>query len=198
MEEGQIIREVLNGDTQAYAVLVHRYERPIYNLMLRMTANREQAADLAQDTFLKAYEKLPTFNVRRGFFPWVYTIGINLARDWLRREKMAGACLEQLAEAAGRPAGTAEGSEQTLADQIDGHRLRACMMQLPEAYREALILRYHEGLPVQEVGQALGISVSGAKMRVARGMEKLRGLFEQPRKSANPVDAPVAKESTDP
>ena len=88
-EEHQLINEILNGDTEAFAVLVNRYKRPIFNLMLRMTRSREDANDLTQDAFLKAYEQLERFKPSRNFFPWLYTIGLNLARDHLRRQQSA-------------------------------------------------------------------------------------------------------------
>lgn len=192
MEENQLIRTILNGDAQAYAVLVRRYQGPIYNLLLRMTGNRDHAADLAQETFVKAYERLAQFRVTHAFFPWLYTIGANLARDWLRKQKHAQAYQALESEESWHPLENPQALEQTIAEKIDLEHVRLCLMQLPEEYREALILRFHEELPMHEVGKALGITTSGAKMRITRGLEKLRGYFFSPRSSRQKDDVSIA------
>ncbi|WP_319542068.1 sigma-70 family RNA polymerase sigma factor [uncultured Pseudodesulfovibrio sp.] len=85
IREAEIVREVLLGDTQAFGLLVRKYQGPVYNLMLRMSGDADMAADLAQEAFTRAYEKLETFNLRKRFFPWLYSVSLNLARDWLRK-----------------------------------------------------------------------------------------------------------------
>jgi RNA polymerase sigma-70 factor (ECF subfamily) len=178
-EENQLISSILEGDTQAYAILVNRYQRPIYNSMLRMTGCRETAADLAQDAFLKAYEHLERFKLSEKFFPWLYAIALNLARDHWRRQKIAAENLEQIRQTGGHLTGDPLFSQNRLAEQLDARRLRNYLTQMSEEYREALILRFHEGLGMKDIGKALGISTSGAKMRVKRGIEKLRSIFQR-------------------
>ena len=176
-EENSLICDILNGDTELFAVLVNRYQRPIFNLLLRMTGNREDAADLTQETFLKAYEKLERFRLSKRFFPWLYTIGMNLARDHMRKQKSA-------AKAASMnlpfKSSAVDGFEEnrSLVQRLDASRLMVLLAQLPEDYREAVILRYHEGLTMKEIGEALKISTSGAKMRVKRALERLRVLLK--------------------
>jgi RNA polymerase sigma-70 factor (ECF subfamily) len=176
-EENRLISDILNGNAEAYAVLVNRYQRPIFNLLLRMTGCREEATDLAQDTFLRAYENLEKFRPSRRFFPWLYTIGMNLARDHARKKKSAAkaAELEYQSHHVHIPA-TSE--QQDMAHRLDAARLPELLATLPEDYREAVILRYHEGLAMKEIGQALGISTSGAKMRVKRALARLRDMLQ--------------------
>jgi RNA polymerase sigma-70 factor (ECF subfamily) len=174
-EENRLINDILNGDVQAFAVLVNRYQRPIYNLMLRMTDNREDATDLTQEVFLKVYANLEHFRPSGRFFPWAYTIGINLARDFLRKRNTAlkGAhCFQEDWVEDGHA-----NNPVCLMTQVDACRLPGLMAKLPDDYREALILRFHEGLTMKDVGTALSISTSGAKMRVKRGLQKLRDLL---------------------
>jgi RNA polymerase sigma-70 factor (ECF subfamily) len=85
--EETLVYEILSGDVDSYALLVKRYQKPIYNLMLRMTGSEQDALDLSQETFVRAYEKLEKFDPSASFFPWLYTMGLNLARDFLRRAK---------------------------------------------------------------------------------------------------------------
>jgi RNA polymerase sigma-70 factor (ECF subfamily) len=178
LKEDQLIKRILDGDAQAYAILVNRYQRPIFNLLLRMTGCRDTAADLAQEAFVKAYENLERFKLSEKFFPWLYAIASNLARDHWRRQQHAAGHAEALRRVAMDNPEKVTAEEERLADLLDARRLRVCMERLPEDYREALILRYHEGLSMADIGKALGVSTSGAKMRISRGIEKLRSLFK--------------------
>lgn len=178
MKEDQLIRRVLDGDAQAYAILVNRYQRPIFNLLLRMTGCRDTAADLAQEAFVKAYENLERFKLSEKFFPWLYAIAANLARDHWRRQQHAASHADTFRQALKDNPVIVTAEEERLAGLLDARRVRVCMEHLPQDYREALILRFHEGLSMADIGKALGISTSGAKMRISRGIEKLRHLFK--------------------
>lgn len=178
VEENRLIISILEGDSQAYAILVNRYQHPIYNLLLRMTGSREEAADLSQDAFLKAYKNLEKFKLNKRFFPWLYAIAVNLARDRWRRKKNAAKHSDQLAYVLAEGPTDTDATENRLTEQLDALRIGDCLHRLPHDYREALILRFHEGLSMQEIGEALGVSTSGAKMRIRRGLEKLRHVFQ--------------------
>lgn len=173
----QVVASVLAGDTDAYAVLVKRYQKPIYNLMYRMTGSCEDALDLAQETFIKAYESLHRFRVGGRFFPWLYSIGLNHSRNFLRRNKA-----RQTVDLEDRDPGSGldyPGQEEDrLFARLDSQGLRDALDRLPVDYREAIVLRYHEEFSMEEIAAALRISLSGAKMRVHRGLRKLRELLE--------------------
>lgn len=171
--EANLIYEILAGDAEAYAILVRRYQKPIYNLMLRMTASNEDATDLTQETFVRAYEKLEQFKPSRPFFPWLYTIGLNLARDFQRKEKASRTALEALS---GDP-DPREKAGDNPHESLEAEQVARLLQTLPLDYREALMLRFHEGLSVKELASALGITVSGAKMRIHRGLHRLRELL---------------------
>lgn len=171
--DANLICEILAGDAEAYAILVRRYQKPIFNLMLRMTCCDEDAMDLTQETFIRAYEKLEQFKSASPFFPWLYTIGMNLARDFLRKVKASRSAMEVLS----RDPDPASNPGEVLHDSVDAEHVSHLLQELPHDYREALVLRFHEGLSVSELASALGISVSGAKMRIHRGLLKLRELL---------------------
>jgi RNA polymerase sigma-70 factor (ECF subfamily) len=173
--DANLIYEILAGNAEGYAVLVRRYQTPIFNLMIRMTSSEEDAMDLTQETFVKAYEKLEQFKPSSPFFPWLYTIGLNLARDFLRKMRVKRAAVETLS----RDPDLSSDPGQTLHESLetDADRVVRLLQKLPEDYREALILRFHEELSVSELASALGLSVSGAKMRIHRGLLKLRELL---------------------
>ncbi len=171
-EENRLINAILGGDAESFAVLVHRYQRPIYNMMLRMTGNAEDATDLTQEAFLKVYENLERFRPTGRFFPWLYTIGLNLARDHMRRQKSVVEAVSLTTERCDLE--QAQGGDALSLVHMDAERLPRLLAALPLEYREALVLRFHEGLTMRDVGLALGISTSGAKMRVQRGLQRLR------------------------
>jgi RNA polymerase sigma-70 factor, ECF subfamily len=173
--EETLVMEILSGDVDSYALLVKRYQKPIYNLMLRMTGSEQDALDLTQETFVRAYEKLEKFDPSAPFFPWLYTMGLNLARDFLRRAKRSPIEFNESENSFS----VEIDQDDRLADQIDAQVAQEGLQTLPVDYREALLLRFHEGLSVGEVGCALGLSVSAAKMRIHRGLLKLRQLLEK-------------------
>jgi RNA polymerase sigma-70 factor, ECF subfamily len=176
LNDQQAVSAVLSGDANAFAVLVERYQKPIYNLMIRMTGSQADALDLAQETFLRAYEKLDRFNSGRKFFPWLYAIGLNHARNFLRRARLEPGPMPEDWEELGH--GSHHGEEEDcLCLQLDHQRLQQALLELPVEYREAVLLRYHEELSMEDIAAALQLSVSGAKMRVHRGLDKLRRMF---------------------
>lgn len=178
-DDQSCISAVLAGDVNAYSALVKRYEKPIFNLMYRMTGSQADALDLAQDAFIKAYEQLDRFQTDRKFFPWLYTIAMNVARNLLR-DKKRGAQSSYIDEWEGCSGlDYPQQQEELMCARLDFSVLHEALLQLPEDYREAIILRYREELSMEEVADALEISISGAKMRVHRGLNKLREILKE-------------------
>lgn len=176
-EDQRVISAVLDGETDAYAVLVKRYQKPIYNLMYRMTRSPEDASDLAQETFIKAFEQLHRFKEGSKFLPWLYTIGLNHSRNFLSRRKASKTVpLEECDPGSGLDYPGQQ--EVGMCARLDYHHLRAALTELPTDYREAVVLRYHEECSMEDIASALRISLSGAKMRVHRGLKKLREILE--------------------
>jgi RNA polymerase sigma-70 factor (ECF subfamily) len=176
VDDSLLIATILEGDVNAYSTLVLRYQGAIFNLMSRMTGSYEDAADLAQETFISAYEQLHRFQTGKKFFPWLYTIGLNHARNFLRHNKRKQmVSLEDCEIGSGLDYPGQQ--EDNVCAKIDYGRLHAALNQLPLDYREALILRYHEGLSMEEVAEAMNLRPSATKMRVHRGLAKLREIL---------------------
>ncbi|MBW1847587.1 MAG: sigma-70 family RNA polymerase sigma factor [Deltaproteobacteria bacterium] len=176
-EDDSVIEEVLNGNVNAFGLIVKKYQRPIFNLMLRVVGSEDKAADLAQETFIRAYEKLDLFRPGNKFFSWLYAIGMNLARDSIRKKKIFYVLDED------RDAGLSDRVDEKKVnpyeERIEMVHLHFALKQLPLKEKEAIILRFREGLSMKEISVALEISVSGAKMRVHRGLKKLRDLLSE-------------------
>jgi RNA polymerase sigma-70 factor (ECF subfamily) len=174
-DDRSVVKAVLQGKKEAFAVLVQRYQKPMYNLMFRSTRSAEDAADLAQEAFIRAYQKLDRFDPEKKFFPWLYTIGLNLARDFGRRKRGTGQWLplrdtDQME--ADPPAELEELDRRRMIDQV-----QAALMELSVEDREALMLRYHHERSMTELAEIFSVSLSGAKMRVHRALKRLKDVL---------------------
>ncbi len=177
-DDSQLIADILEGDVNAYSTLVQRYQGAIFNLMFRMTDSYEDASDLAQETFIKAYDQLYRFQRGKKFFPWLYTIGLNHARNFLRhKNRMHWVSLEDCE--IGFELDYPGQQEEKICANLDYGQLHAGLNELPLDYREALMLRYHEGLSMEDVAEAMSLKLSAAKMRVHRGLAKLHSILEK-------------------
>ena len=177
-EDYLIISDVLNGDMDAYAVLVKRYQKQIFGLMKRLTLNEEDALDLTQETFIKAYNKLENFKPSGNFFAWLYTIGINNARDFLRKRKVRQIKSGEIYESNKflMENGIAE---KNAIDIIDAKIVQKAIERLPLDYREALFLRFRDDMSIKEIAECLNLSISATKMRIHRGLTKLREIISK-------------------
>lgn len=174
-EDISIVRRVRAGDREAFSRIVERYGKPIFNLAYRMTGDPHAADDLTQDIFLKAYEKLAYFDEQNRFFTWLFTIGVNHARNYIKRQQVRSPHVVRSSE--DHISGD-DPEEDMLNDENSAFVLQG-LRQLPVDMREAIVLRYLEGLPIEEIAQITGISLSAAKMRIYRGLEHLRKLMEE-------------------
>ncbi|MFH0811042.1 MAG: RNA polymerase sigma factor [Pseudomonadota bacterium] len=180
LSEGALVEDILAGNKEGYRILVDKYKNVVFNLAYRMTGNSEDASDVSQETFIRAYQSLGRFRVGEKFFTWIYTICINVSKNHLRqrarRLRLQGAVFEEIGHD-----NCSAGAEDSLLDREDAQRLHGLLQRVPEHYRAAVLLRYKDGLSYEEISQMLGVTVSGAKMRVKRGLDKLRSLTEEER-----------------
>ena len=184
--EAEIVARVLNGDRQAYALLVEEYKTPIYNLAYRMTRNSQDAEDLAQETFLRSFDQLFRFDAKRSFYSWLYTISLNIIRNHIK--KNSSRRLDNFRQVE-KISGTDDfddkrfaSQESQVRDKLSKEReeeLERCLQKLSPELRELLILRFYQGLSFEVISEITGLSLSAIKMRVYRGLEKLRKYIEE-------------------
>lgn len=164
VSDNEVVVSVLRGDTEAYALLITKYQSKIYSIFVRSIRSQAVAAELAQDVFLKAYENLGQYAHDKKFSTWLNAIAINTLRDYWRREGKKNFFTDEL------------DIEQVFYESsveacVLGRSIMQIVHELPDLYREALLLRYRDDLPVKEVADSLGIGVSAAKMRLKRGIQ---------------------------
>ena len=177
--EAEIITRILNGDRQAYALLVDEYRSPVYNLAYRMTGNFEDANDLAQETFMRAYKNLWRFNPHKFFFTWLYTISLNIIRNHLRKKRKVAAEYVPGNTQSSAQAEDKENPEQLFILNQQATALDACLQKLSVDLREAIVLRFYAELSFEEIATISGASVSAVKMRVYRALERLKQLMSE-------------------
>ncbi|MEN8189518.1 MAG: RNA polymerase sigma factor [Thermodesulfobacteriota bacterium] len=167
----QIVHQVLTGRKSQYELLVIRYQRQIYNLMYRHCQSADDAAELTQELFCKVYEKLDLYDNGRSFFSWLYTISMNHARDWSRKQQRRVFNSDQLEERATPP-------EQQPDSRAEHRQQLDLMVESMEALstenRELLILRYTYSTPLKELAGLFDLSLSGVKMRLQRSLAALQ------------------------
>jgi len=177
-EENQIIERVLKGDREAFAALVDAYKGAIFNLAFRMTDSYQDADDLSQETFTKAYRNLHQFDPQKPFFTWIYTIGLNLIRNHLNKR---GREMSRENAVRSSPEAGIDQDAQTERDMMqaqESRRLETCLQKLPADLREAVVLRFYQDLSFEEISIISDASLSAVKMRVYRGLEQLKQLME--------------------
>lgn len=173
---GTLVRDTLLGQTSRFAELVRGFESPVYNLALRMTGSAADAADLTQETFLRAWLNLDKYNQQHKFFTWLYTLALNLIRNHLKKTSRHGLMLSALAFPDQLPAEEAPAANPAaaLATKQKGRAIQDLLFHLPVEQREALLLRFFQDMSFAELATILGVSQSAAKMRVRRGLAALR------------------------
>ena len=175
----RVIWQVLRGDRNAYADIVERYKSPIYNLAIRLTGNLTDADDLAQDIFIRVYERLDRFDVTKRFFPWMYTVALNVIRNYNRKNKSIFLRFHNN-NSEDKWLKHSETPEKNVAENQEQKKLARCILKLPIIQKEAVVLRYYQGLTFEEIAEVGSCSLSAAKMRVYRGLEQLNRLMQSP------------------
>ncbi len=178
----ELVAQSMLGDADSFNQLIVRWERPIYALAYRVIGREEDARDVCQETFLRAFRGIKAFKGQAKFSSWLYRIALNLCRDWIRRERRTpvvqvpeGVELSELA-ATREPTETIE---DLVARQDMSRVVAKAMEALSEEQRTAIILKEYQGLTFQEIAELQGCPLSTVKTRLYQGLTLLRRQLEQ-------------------
>ncbi|MEI6503275.1 MAG: sigma-70 family RNA polymerase sigma factor [Armatimonadota bacterium] len=180
--DAALVEQAKRGDQQAFAALYQRHQKPVYSLIRHLTGDDEVAADLTQDTFVKAWHGLPRLRATHAFAGWLRIIATNLVRDKSRRRRPESTITENTTE---------DGPEFEIADdgphlhdqyatRLQQQRIREAVVRLPEPQRAVIVMHHLEDVPVAEIAVQLAIPLGTVLSRLARGREALRrrlGLY---------------------
>jgi RNA polymerase sigma-70 factor (ECF subfamily) len=177
MSDEELVARSRGGDLDSFNQLVLRWERPIYALAYRVIGREEDARDVAQETFLRAFRALSGFKGQAKFSSWLYRITLNLCRDWIRKERRTPVTPTpegvDLVELAGE-ATPSESIEDLVSRKQLSEAVAKAMALLPEEQRTAIILKEYHGLTFQEIADLLDCPLSTVKTRLYQGLTVLR------------------------
>jgi RNA polymerase sigma-70 factor (ECF subfamily) len=201
-EEAALIAELQAGSEEAFAWLITRFHQPIYSLLARAVQDRETAADLTQEVFVKVFRGVGSFHGESSLRTWMYRIALREAsnqRRWWMRHKQAEIPLDQeLAESdSGQPVrlqdtlvDPSESPFEMAAHEENRARVEAALSQVPEPFRTTLVLRDIEGFVYEDVAEIQGVNLGTVKSRLVRGRAALKAILGAPaRKASSPAQA---------
>ena len=164
-EDRKVVERVLKGDTDAFNLLIRKWEKPIYNFIVRMIGNRDEAMDLSQDCFMKAYRELRTLKDLDRFSSWLYRIAHN-------------ACLSEIRKNHGKTWVELDPDIGPVHQPVENRlAVEKALKQLPPDQREAVILKVFQSLKFEEIAAIQDAPVSTVKSRLYMGFEKLRSIL---------------------
>lgn len=175
-DQEHIIARARRGDAHAFEQLVTAYRNQVFRLALRMCGNEADADEVAQEAFLSAWKGLPNFRGESRFSTWLYQLTTHAAIDLMRREKRQAAAedIDEITTADDGP------SPQQQVERAETQReIRSALMQLPEEYRQVLLLRFMQELSYEEIGRALKLPVGTVKSRLNRAKAQLKDILSR-------------------
>jgi len=191
--EAQLVEEARRGNQAAFGELVVRYERRVIRVITQFVRDLDLAQDLAQETFLRAYQRLDQFDPARRFGPWLFRIGVNLTLDYLRKRKRRGwwsLFTDASSERTPDPATEDPRQALDLRQEVD-----AVLQRLPEKYRTVLVLRDLENFSTSEIAAILHRKEATIRWRLAEARQRFQQLWVQRRDGHGSVRLPTAAES---
>lgn len=171
MQDEELIKRILQGDGERYGDIVERYQAGLYRTAYYYTQNIEDARDITQEIFIKAYNSLTGFNQTSAFSTWLYRITVNHCLDWCRKKKpiyVETTCLDNLRNEEGSP-------EDSILQQEIASEVQEAVASLPEIYSTVLILYYFEDFSPQQIAEILDTPKRTVETRLFRARKMLRG-----------------------
>jgi RNA polymerase sigma-70 factor (ECF subfamily) len=174
LDDAAAVAQAKGGDQEAFRVLVERHSRSIYRLAYRMTGKPEDAEDVVQETFVRAYKQLVRFEARSNFATWLYRIGFNCSIDYMRARPHRESAeshdtLERLSPGDSGPSM----DDKVFAGQI-GEKVQDALKDLSPQERAAFLMRHYHGCSIEEICEALGLKSNAAKHSIFRAVKKMR------------------------
>jgi RNA polymerase sigma-70 factor (ECF subfamily) len=170
----EALTRLRTGDEAAWHAFVSTHESRMYNYLFRLEGNKDDALDLTQEVFYRAWRSIATFRENERVLPWLYQIARNTQIERHRRKQLPRFSIEEASEDVGFEVVSAHRNPAQVAESVDtAERVQRAMLDLPLEYREALVLRFVEELPYEEIARVQEVAVGTAKSRVFRAKEML-------------------------
>lgn len=193
VSDHELVSRAQQGSEKAYRELLGRYQRPVFSIIYRMIRDREQAEDLAQETFVRVFNHIDRYDPRYKFSSWIFKIATNLTIDWIRRKELNTVSIdgsrnavtpEQIEATSITIASPDENPEELLEARELGEEIEAAIGRLRPEYRAAILLRHVEGREYQEIAEILALPLGTVKTYIHRGRNELREQLQHLREAA--------------
>lgn len=180
LSEQNLIKKILEGDRNQYEVLVKRYSPIIFHVVRKFEKDEEEVRELAQQIFVKAYERLDSFRMNSKFSSWLYSLALNHCRDYSKNIRRGNKRISEM---------DASYIEASMGDERTPHlrlemrewklRLKQALSKLTEEYSEPFLLKYRDGMSYEAMSEQMGVSISALKVRVHRARKELKKIIEK-------------------
>jgi len=182
MDDLKIIESCLLGNTQMFSRLIDSYKNMVYNLAYRMSNNSQEAEDISQEAFLRAYQSLSHFNPSYKFSTWLYQITLNIIRDRFKKKELNYVSLDAPVETDdsefySQPADLTNNPEEIVTQKENIQAIQKAIYSLPLKYREIVVLRHLQDLSYIEIANILKLPTGTVKVRLYRAREQLRKIL---------------------
>lgn len=178
LSDAQLVTFALDGDSEAFETLFRRYREEIYNLCLQRTfGNRDDASDLAQDTFVKVFVNLAKYDPKYTFGQWIYTIARNTFIDYVRRKRDDLSIDALNSSSASMASSNEEIPDQHIMNEQHTSLIERCMASLPDKYRQMAEMRFIRQLSYEEIAEQLDLPIGTVKTQIHRARERLCRLI---------------------
>jgi RNA polymerase sigma-70 factor, ECF subfamily len=193
VSDHELVTRAQQGSEKAYRELLGRYQRPVFSIIYRMIRDREQAEDLAQETFVRVFNNIDRYDPRYKFSSWIFKIATNLTIDWIRRKELDTVSIdgsrnavtaEQIEATSITIASQDENPEELLEAKELGEEIETAISRLRPEYRAAILLRHVDGREYQEIAEILALPLGTVKTYIHRGRNELREQLQHLREAA--------------
>jgi RNA polymerase sigma-70 factor (ECF subfamily) len=188
MEDAEVVSSCLNGDTEAFGVLVRKYEKDIFNLAYRMTGNYDEACEVTQEAFITAFKNLKSFRRESSFHTWLYSVALNLTRTRLKKMKLLrlrevfsiGKSSDEAETGGYIEPRSGDPSPLELAERSQiKEKIQRCISRLHALFREVIVMHDIQGLPYEDISAVIGIPGGTVKSRLFRARQGIRDCLER-------------------
>jgi RNA polymerase sigma-70 factor (ECF subfamily) len=187
VSDHELVTRAQLGSEKAYRELLDRYQRPVFSIIFRMIRDREQAEDLAQETFVRVFNHIGRYDPRYKFSSWIFKIATNLTIDWIRRKELKTVSIDgsrnavtsdEMEASAITIVSEDENPEELLEAKELGEEIEQAIGKLRPEYRAAILLRHVEGREYQEIAEIMALPLGTVKTYIHRGRNELRDTLQ--------------------
>lgn len=173
-----VVKRVQNGEDEAFGILIDRYGEKLKRYAKRFLLFDEENTDLVQDVFVKAYVNIQSFDTDKRFSPWIYRIAHNEFINAIKKRSASALPFFDPDTLFPHPAASETADEEILKDELK-RMMEECLSKLPSKYRESLVLYFYEEMGYEDISEVLRIPVSTVGVRIKRGKEKLKNIYQE-------------------